>query len=97
VHGKEHVEEIVSIRHKASCARGKNLGSPGQGGADEAIFWQEGSVPAGTEEKTLTGSRARLRRAAAQILSQPRLTRSRGAPPCAFTQNRKWRMKAPIS
>jgi len=51
-HGRQPIEEIVSIRREASRARGE--GSPEQG-CDETIFWQARSIPAEAQEKTLSG------------------------------------------
>jgi hypothetical protein len=69
VHGKEHIQEIASIRREAHCGPAKNLGSPDQGHANEAMFWQEGSVPARAQEK-MTGSFAPIERVAARIRFQ---------------------------
>jgi len=74
-YGKKHIEEIVSIRHEAGRVGAKSLSPPEQGRADEAIFWQEGSVPANAQEKTLTGSGAPLERVAARIRFQLRASR----------------------
>src|SRR5205085_7275868 len=50
-HGRQPIEETVSIRRDASRARGE--GSPEQACPEETIIWQAGSVPAEADEKTL--------------------------------------------
>jgi len=55
MHGKKHIEEVVSIRREARCLDAKNLRRPGQSRAHEAVIWQAGSVPASGQEKTMIG------------------------------------------